>query len=83
MKKQNLPVKVLLNDFESRLVREKLMRALNSVASQIRQRPGEEKEEKLTRTITQLTTLQQELQRANEDGLQELKRKLDMVLWET
>lgn len=83
IKKQNLPIRAILNDFEVRLLREKLIKELNSVVMQIKQRPGEENEEKLTRRFSKLKNLNQELLRTGEDELQEMKRKLYDVLLET
>ncbi len=82
IKKQNLPIGVILNDYESRLIKERLIRAMNAISLQIKQKPSEEEELKLTLKISQLTRLQQELQRSSE-GLEEVKRKLDAVLTET
>jgi len=55
---------------------------MNALSLQIKQKPGEEEELKLSLKITQLTRLQQELQRAP-DGLEEVKRKLDVLMVET
>jgi DNA primase len=82
IKKQKLPLSVILNDCESRLVREKLIRAMNALSLQIKQKPGEEEELKLSLKISQLTRLQQELHLAP-GGLDEVKRKLDALLVET
>lgn len=82
IKKQKLPISVILNDCESRLVREKLIRAMNALSLRIKQKPGEEEELKLSLKISQLTRLQQELQRAP-GGLEEVKRKLDALMVET
>lgn len=82
IKRQKLPISVILNDYESRLVREKLIRAMNALSLQIKQKPGEEEELKLSLKISQLTRLQQELRTAPE-GLEEVKRKLDALLVET
>jgi DNA primase len=83
IKRQNLPISVILNDYEARLVRERLIRAINTMSLKIKQRPGEEEELKLSFQITQLTRLQQEMHRMTEDGLEEVKRKLDALLVET
>ncbi|MBX9722628.1 MAG: toprim domain-containing protein, partial [Candidatus Obscuribacterales bacterium] len=83
IRKQNLPISVILNDCESRLLKEKLNTATNAVSLQIRQKPGEEEEEKLTMTFLQLTKLRQELLTAPDGGLEEVKRKLDALLLET
>lgn len=84
IKKQKLPISVILNDYEARLVREKLIRAMNALSLQIKQKPGEEEELKLSLKISQLTRLQQDLQRATEgQSLEEVKRKLDILMVET
>lgn len=83
IRKQNLPISVILNDYEARLVREKLIRAMNALSMQIKQKPGEDEELKLSLKITQLTRLQQQLQLAPEGGLEEVKRRLDALLLET
>lgn len=82
IRKQNLPIGVILNDCESRIVRERLKRAADACLLKIRQKPGEEEEEKLSLKITLLTRLQQELTSAPE-GLEVVKRKLESLLVET
>ncbi|MBX9687625.1 MAG: DNA primase [Candidatus Obscuribacterales bacterium] len=82
IKKQNLPISVILNDCESRLIRERLIRAMNALSMQIKQKPSEEEELKLSLKISQLTRLQHELQRSPE-GVEEVKRKLEALLVET
>ncbi|MBX9568196.1 MAG: DNA primase [Candidatus Obscuribacterales bacterium] len=79
IKKQKLPISVILKDSESRIVREKLIRATNALSLQIKQKPGEEEELKLSLKISQLTRLQMELQRTPDD-IEEVKRKLDDLL---
>lgn len=79
IRQQKLPISVILKDSESRIVREKLIRATNALSLQIKQKPGEEEEEKLSLMILQLKGIEMELQRAP-DGIEEVKRKLDDLL---
>ena len=79
IKKQKLPISVILKDSESRIVREKLIRATNAFSLQIKQKPSEEEELKLSLKISQLTRLQMELQRTPDD-IDVVKRKLDDLL---
>jgi DNA primase len=82
IKRQKLPISVILNDYESRLVKEKLIRALDALSLQIKQKPDEEEEKKISLKIGQLKRLQIVLQSAP-DGLEEVKRQLDTLLVET
>ena len=79
IKKQNMPISVILNDYEARMVGEKLIKATNALSLQIKQKPSEEEEEKLSLKITQLKMLQIELQRMPDD-LEVVKRKLENLL---
>ena len=83
IKKQNLPLAVILNDFESTLRKERLLKAINTLSLRLKQKPGEEEEVELTVKFQQLKGLQDRMQLALEDELDEVNRKLDALLLET